>query len=134
MRRYSLVAVSTAALLAIGAFAAETVVKNSAPFSFPLTVGTVTGKQAFAGHASFTAAYRTAGGMFLDLSWSFSSNRHAGTITLFSLRGTIIRSFPIKAASGFIRLNISESRLAKGIYFARLSSGPANKNLKIVIY
>lgn len=134
MKTYRLFAVLTVALVVIGAAASETVIKNSVPFSFPLTVGTMSDKKIFAGRVRLGAVYRAKGGKSLDLSWSFPHNGKSGTITLFSLKGATIRTVPITAPSGSIRLNMPEMRLAKGIYFLRLSSASVNINHKIVIY
>ena len=134
MKRFSLHGFSVAALFAVTAFASETVVKNSTPFSFPLTVGVVTGKHAFIGQTSFTAAYRMSVGRFLELNWTLPDNQKHGVISLFSLNGILIRSFPISKPSGSIRYNVAGGSIAKGIYFARLSSGTIKKDHKIVIY
>lgn len=134
MKTRHLFAVVTAALLAIGATASETIVKNSAPFSFPLTIGAVAGQRVFSGQVRFGALYRGMAGKSLDLSWSLPKARSTGTIVLYSLNGSVIRTLPITAASGSIRWNIAELGLAKGIYFARLSSATVKKNHKIVIY
>lgn len=134
MKTQHLYVVVTAALLMIGAAASETIVKNSAPFSFPLTIEAVIGQRSFPGQVRFGAFYRGMTGKSLDLSWSLPKTMSTGTISLYSLKGSVIRTFPITAASGSLRWDISELGLAKGIYLARLSSVTVKKNHKIVIY
>ncbi|MBN1308869.1 MAG: T9SS type A sorting domain-containing protein [Chitinispirillaceae bacterium] len=134
MKAYRLLVLLTAALPAIEAAASETVVKSSAPFSFPLFTGAVAGRKAFAGRTRFGAVYRGMVRRSIDFSWSLPHDNTSGTITLFSLKGARIRAIPISSASGSIQWNMSEIRLAKGIYFARLSTASVNKNHTIVIY
>lgn len=117
-----------------GVISSETIVKNSSPFSFPLTVGVIKNMQPVAGHASFISACRGACGKFIELSWSLAGIQEKGTITVFSLNGATIRSFPINLSSGSIRWNIADGRLAKGIYLVKLSSASVNKNHKLMIY
>ena len=134
MNIYRLFGTAITSLLVIGAIASETIIENSAPFSFPLTNGTISDNKAFTGKVRFGAVYRAMSGTSIDLSWSLPRGTAAGTIKLYSLKGALVRSFPITEQSGAIRWNIAEIGLAKGIYFARLSSVAVKKNHKIVIY
>jgi hypothetical protein len=116
-------------------FAAETVIKNSAPFSFPLTVG-VKWKQSPQGkEASFVSRSHCMGRKVVEFSWSLPGKTEKGTISIFTIAGSRIKTFSVNAPEGSIRWEIStDKKVAKGIYFARLTYGKNTKNLKFFVY
>lgn len=119
---------------AISPFAAETVTKNSAPFSFPLTVG-VAWKQSFQGkNISFASQSSLRGRKIIEFSWSLSGKIEKGNISVFNLAGARIKSFPVSSREGSVQWDVaSGKKAARGVYFATLVCGSYQKSLKIII-
>ena len=122
------------AICAIGAIAAETVVKSSAPFSFPLTVGTIR-NQSFQGkNPLFVSQIPNRGRKIVEFSWSLSGGNEKGDISIFNLAGSRIKSFPVSSREGSVQWDVaSGKKAAGGVYFAKLTCGTYQKSLKIII-
>jgi len=122
------------AALSVSLFA-ETVVKNSAPFAFPITVG-VTGDHSLQStKASFTCRTIFAGRSVIEFSWSLPGKAEKGSIYIFTIAGSHIKTLSLPSQHGIVRWDISaDKKLAKGIYIAKLSYGIYKQNLKIVHY
>jgi hypothetical protein len=125
-------------LLLIGAIGAgifaETVVKNSAAFSFPTTVGILGGHLLQNKDAVFVGSANLAGRNIITLSWSLPVKAAGGSISIFALSGAKIKSFQISSPQGYINWDISGAgRTGNGIYFATLSYGSIKKNLHLMI-
>ena len=114
---------------------AETVTKISAPFAFPTTVG-VSGDRTFQSTmASFACRTGFAGRSMIEFSWSLPGKAEQGSISVFTISGSRIKTFPMNAQCGIVRWNMSAGKkLARGIYIATLSYGTHKQNLKIVQY
>jgi hypothetical protein len=126
-------------LLLMAAFSvnlyAETVTKISAPFAFPTTSG-VTGDRSFQStKASFTCRTGFAGRSMIEFSWSLPGKAEKGSISVFTIAGSHIKTFSMTSQCGSVRWDLSASKkLARGIYIATLSYGIHKQNLKIVQY
>jgi len=125
-------------LLLIGAVAAsifaETVVKNSAPFSFPSTVGILGGHLLQNKDAIFVSSANLAGKKIITLSWSLPVQAVSGSISIIALSGAKIRTFQISSPQGYVNWDISgTAKVSNGIYFATLSYGSIKKNLKLML-
>jgi hypothetical protein len=122
------------AVCSIGAIAAETVVKSSALFSFPLTVG-VNWKQSFQGkNISFASQSSLRGRKVVEFSWSLSSAMEKGDISVFNLAGARVKSFPVSSRNGSVQWDVATGKkAAKGVYFVKLTCGTYQKSLKIII-
>ena len=122
-------------LFSCSLLAAETVVKNSAPFSFPMTVGVRWNSFSKAEVASFIQKFHNTGKKNIELSWSLPGKAGSGSISIFTMTGARIKTFPMASQEGSVTWNISsETKVANGVYFARLSNGVYNKNLKLFVY
>jgi len=114
--------------------APETVVKMSAPFSFPATVGVLGGRMFQSSHAIFVCTSRLTGRNIVELSWSLPPSAKYGTISIFTVSGSKIKTFSIGSPSGAVEWDITESKkIGKGVYFASISYGMSKRNLKLVI-
>jgi hypothetical protein len=114
---------------------AETVVKNSAAFSFPTTVvGILAGNALQNKESFFVGSASLAGRKTVTLSWSLPVKTARGTITIFSLSGAKIKSFPIATPQGYVTWDIGGmGRVANGLCFATLSCGSIKKNLHLML-
>ena len=122
------------ALALSGALFATTTVKNSAPFSFPTVVGVKGGQHLQDITEVFAGGYNPAGGRTVTLSWSLPVKAERGSISIFNITGSKIRTFPIGSSRGYVVWDLSgEKRVGNGIYFATLSYGSCKKNLQLVI-
>jgi hypothetical protein len=114
--------------------APETITKLSVPFSFPTTVG-ISGSRSFqTNNAAFLCDIRTNGKKIIELSWSLPSAAKNGTISIFSVSGSKIKTFSISSHEGKVEWDVTGSKkVGKGVYFASISYGPSKKNLKLII-
>lgn len=128
---------TTLAMITAAAFcfsAPETVVKMSAPFSFPATVGVLGGRMFRSSDAMFVCNTRLTGKKIVELSWSLPASAKYGTISIFTVSGSKIKTFSIGSPAGAVEWDITESKkIGKGVYFASISYGMSKKNLKLVI-
>lgn len=122
------------AALSVSLFA-ETVVKISAPFAFPTAVGVTAGQSSLDGAASFICKPHFGGKNAVLFSWSLPLASGKGTISIFTVRGTKIRSFAVTTHQGSMQWDVSkEGRLANGTYLASLSYGIYTRTSKIILY
>lgn len=113
--------------------APETIVKLSAPFSFPAGVG-ISESPAFQNNVLFSRASQLSGKKTIELSWSLPALAKSGSISIFSVTGSKIKTYSIASPAGKVEWDITGSeKVAKGVYFATISYGPSKKNLKLVI-
>jgi len=121
-------------VLSVSLFA-ETVVKNSAPFAFPITVGVRGDHSLQSTKVSFTCRTIFAGRSVIEFSWSLPGKAGKGSISVFTIAGSRIKTFSMASQHGIVRWDISaDKKLARGIYIATLSYGIHKQNLKIVQY
>ncbi len=122
------------AALSVGLFA-ETVVKNSVPFAFPTIVGVAGDHSLQSSKVSFACRTIVAGRSAIEFSWSLPGKAEKGSISVFTIAGSHIKTFSMTSQRGSIRWDISaDKKLARGIYIAALSYGIYKQNLKIVLY
>jgi hypothetical protein len=114
--------------------AAETVVKSSAPFSFPITVGISGNNLLQSANEIFLYNSHMAGNKTVELSWSLPVMAKTGTISIFTVAGVKVKTFAITSRSGRVVWDLTQGRIGKGVYCATISYGPSTKNLKLVIY
>jgi hypothetical protein len=118
--------------LALGIFAApETVSKQSAAFSFPPT-GVILQKTYLMGGKAFSCKKSFSGRQVISLSWALPTKAENGKISIFTLSGALVKSFPVTAQKGMVNWDASHGTVASGIYLASLSYGPYKSNLKIM--
>ena len=114
---------------------AETVVKVSAPFAFPIAVGVTGDRSLQSTKVSFTCRTGFAGRSVIEFSWSLPGKAEKGSISVFNIAGSHIKTFSMTSQHGSVRWDFSaDKKLAKGIYIATLSYGIYKQNLKIVHY
>jgi hypothetical protein len=114
---------------------AETVVKNSAPFSFPTTVGTMVDRQLLAGDASFRGKAVCTGKSAIVFWWSLPSAAENGVISIFRVDGSRIASLAIASSRGSVHWGIAgKTQAANGIYLATLSYGTIKRDCKVILY
>jgi hypothetical protein len=113
---------------------AETVSKNSAPFPFPTTVG-AKGFVSFQNKdISFSFKVHSGNRTIIGLSWSLPEKTQKGTISIFTLAGTKIKTFSITGQQGNVNWDLSPgTKLANGVYLATMTSGTYKKNLQILL-
>jgi hypothetical protein len=120
--------------LALAIFAApEGLMKPSGEFVFKQGVGvkyqTITAMNGL----SFTCKKINAGKNYLAFSWTLPQNKaQIGKISFYSVSGKLIKSFNLTTPEGSINWSMTTSKLASGIYLARLSYGSFNRSVKIV--
>lgn len=113
----------------------ETVTATSAPFQFPEAVKIKNGAYLanapyfrysgfFPGKGIATIAWRVPAGMKAE----------KGAITIYTLLGREVQTFPIDARQGVLNWKVTENCVANGVYFARLRFGTHKSNLKIVLF
>jgi hypothetical protein len=123
------------ALLLSQCLYAETTVKNSAPFSFPTTVGVMTaGSLVSASEATFTGRTHFSRANAIDFSWSLTSTAKKGSIAIFTVSGACVTTIPIASQSGSSAVDISGGKLAHGIYFAKLAYGSFERTVNFIVY
>ncbi len=127
MLRRSILSIIVA--FSLGAFA-DTVVKSSAAFAFPTSVSTTAWTFAQANEASFNFTKPLAGKNIVEFSWNLPKRINQGNITVFSVSGAKVKSFPITSSYGTVQWKTN----ASGIYFAQLSGGSFKKNLQVFLY
>jgi hypothetical protein len=120
--------------LAFGVFAApETVSKASNPFIFQKGIGVIYPKVYSVNGMSFSYKKITARKESMSFSWSLSKEKaDLGTLSIFTLSGKMVKSFDVTSPEGSRTWSMPRSRMASGVYFAKLSYGKFNKSLKIV--
>jgi flagellar hook assembly protein FlgD len=118
-----------------GLFASEVVVKSSAPFSFPTTVG-VAWKVSLAGKdLSFVSQTRSFGRKTVEFSWAIPGAAEKGFISVFNVKGAKLKTFSLASREGTVQWDVAvDKRVGNGIYFAKLVYGAYKKNIKIAIY
>ncbi len=136
-RLYRRISVRILGLLLAGALmtgpGAETVVKNSKAFTFPVTVGVRGGNALQHKEAVFAGSANLEGRRTITLSWSLPLKTAFGSISIFSLSGAKIKSFQVTSPQGYVNWDISGTgRSGNGIYLATLSCGSIKKNLKLM--
>jgi len=119
-------------LLIIVAFSlctfAETVTKSSVAFQFPTAVSASAWTFAQANEASFN--FTKPGKNIVEFSWNLPKKTIQGNISIFTVSGAKVKSFPFSSSYGTVQWNTA----ASGIYFAQLSGGSFKKNLQIFLY
>jgi hypothetical protein len=130
---------NTRFLLLVVAFfsvlSAETVTKTSPAFSFPSAVGVIGARSFQSNDAVFH--YRTIGvaGTNVEISWSLSVQAAQGSISIFNVSGSRVKTFAVASRNGKVQWDISNGgKPARGIYFAALSYGACKKKCTIVLY
>jgi hypothetical protein len=116
-----------------GLTAAQVVEKLSASFSFPTALtsarGVVTDQKAL----SF---FRMAGRSFqkgkITLEWNIAGSATAGTISVFSVSGALVKKVAISTRCGATQVDLGKA--AAGVYFASVSCGSYRQNLKCALY
>jgi hypothetical protein len=114
--------------------APETITKLSASFSFPTTVG-ISGSRSYqTTGTAFVSNIRTNGKRTIDLLWSLPGAAKNGTISIFSVTGSKVKTFSISSPSGKVEWDMTGgNKIGKGVYFASINYGSSKKNLKLVI-
>ncbi len=127
--------VGGACILCLCAFAvsADKVSASSRAFSFPAFTGVKQGT--VVAHPSyFKFLQNSASARVMTFMWSFpaQSSGQRGAITVYSLRGQVIKSFPCTAPSGMVKWNTAKDGAA-GIYVARLVYGSVRQNIRMML-
>jgi hypothetical protein len=76
---------------------------------------------------------RLAGTQAIDFSWSLPVKAKNGNISLFSVSGARVKTVPITSPNGNVSIDISSGKLARGIYFAKLSYGACEKTINFIV-
>jgi hypothetical protein len=114
---------------------AETVTKNSPPFAFPSVVGVIGTRSLQSGGAVFHLRPIGIAGTKMEISWSLPVRALQGSISIFNVSGSRVKTFTIVSPSGRVQWDISNgNKAARGIYFAALSYGACKKNCTVVLY
>jgi len=108
----------------------ETVVKQSAPFSFPMTITSAIAQPARAIEHPFVCSARIIGTNMIALSWRVQGNAREGSISVFTSCGALVQSIPIASAFGTVRV----ARPAANICFAKVTFGNLRTSSRIILY
>jgi hypothetical protein len=123
------------AVLVAWAGAAETVTKYSAQFTFPTTVGVIRECVFQDREVSFVCTPHLLGSDKIEVSWAIPSRVTKGSVSFFTLSGSLVKSFPISSSIGRLEWNIgADKKIGGNIYLVTLSTGTYKKNIKLVIY
>jgi hypothetical protein len=113
---------------------AETVVKNSAPFAFPASVGAIHGSSLQNKDVLFSYGTHYGSHTAIGLSWSLSVKAEMGSIAVYTLSGTKVKTFLITEQQGCVNWDITSGRRpVSGVYLATLTYGACKKNLQILL-
>jgi hypothetical protein len=113
---------------------ADTVSKNSAPFAFPPSVGVIGSYSTQSQSFSFSYNIHSSNRTVIGLSWTLPERAEKGSISVYNLSGTKIKSFSISRNQASVNWDISGgAKPANGVYLATLTSGSHKKNLQILI-
>jgi hypothetical protein len=118
----------------IAGVSGETVSKNSAAFQFPTTVGVKGGFSIQSSDLSFSYKLHSGNRAVLRLAWSLPDKAQKGTISIFTVAGTKIRTFSITEQHGEVSWDISAGKKpANGVYLATMTCGTYKTNLQILL-
>ncbi len=112
---------------------ADKVSASSHAFSFPaftaVKQGTVVAHPSY-----FKFLQNPAGARVMTFMWSFPAQpaMQRGSITVYSLRGQAVKSFPFTGSSGMVKWNAAKDG-APGIYVARLVYGSVRQNIRMML-
>jgi hypothetical protein len=113
---------------------AETVSKLSAPFQFPTSVGVHSSHSLQCKDLSFSYTLHSGNRAIIGLSWTLPEKAERGSISIFTLSGTKIKTIPISENHAGATWDISgAAKMANGVYLATLTSGSYKKNIQILI-
>ena len=108
---------------------AETLVKASAPFSFPAVSIPEQGRPA-KGPSSFKVdVYQD----HLAFSWNVAASGEIGEITINKVSGARQQVIPLKNGKGLVSLNLRERPLSLGVYIAGIRIGSFTQETKFAI-
>jgi hypothetical protein len=119
----------SAAVIAWG----DTIIADSNPFTFPLTVGVKGGtnpvSQAYFKYAGYSAAAGT-----VNFKWSFPAQARyrSGTIAIYSLRGQLVKALPVVAPAGSAKWNAAKEG-ARGVYVVSFVYGSYKQSIKLML-
>ncbi|MBN2188513.1 MAG: T9SS type A sorting domain-containing protein [Chitinispirillaceae bacterium] len=112
----------------------QPIIVESAPFTFPVEVGVKIplSNPRTAPYFKYSGPVARAG--VLTFSWSFPAQpvNQKGTITVYSLLGRAVKTFPVSTNAGMVAWDVS-SRSVKGVYVAQITCGSARHNLKLLL-
>jgi hypothetical protein len=112
----------------------ETITGVSVPFAFPAQASIKAGiglQQAFYFQSHLDAVGRGS----VSICWSLPEADHLkGTLSIYTLAGKKLESYPIEAGSGRVLWRSSRYQIAQGIYYARLQYGNYSNTLKTVMF
>jgi hypothetical protein len=133
MKRKALLG-SAGLLLALFLAYGETITATSNAFTFPPMTGIKSGNHpAIAGHFGFSGFSQKSG--LVTLAWSMPTELKgaSGSITIYSLLGRAIKTFPISTPSGVVTWKAARNDGPAGIFFARFAYGTSKQNLKLIL-
>jgi len=115
---------------------ADTVSKNSAPFTFPPSAGAISRSSAQSQNISFSYNIHSGNRTVIGLSWTLpdAMRTEKAMVSVYNLSGTKIKTFSITRNQANVNWDISgAAKPANGVYLATLTSGQNKKNLQILI-
>jgi hypothetical protein len=119
--------------VSLGIFA-ETVVKSSPAFQFPPATGARVGYAIQDNSVLFSYSRHFSSRYSVEIAWSLPGKMENGSISVFTLAGTKVKTFPISQQQGNVVWDLSNGRkMATGVYFATLTYGSFKKNMQILL-
>ena len=128
MKRYWLLAMLVASISVV----AETVVKQSMPFSFPASVG-VLNKSLPVDQRQFVRFDRVAASGAVILSWRVRGNAGSGMLRIFTASGCLVKAFLIQSSAGSVRWEGGAASASRSIHFAEISWGNAVESMRTIL-
>jgi hypothetical protein len=121
-------------LMVLGVFAApEILTKSSAPFAFKPGIGVIYQKGYTINGIGFSYKKAASGKPAMVFSWTLPKEKNIpGKLSIFSISGRLVKSFDLSSTQGSVNWVMRNGKAGSGVYFAKLSYGSFNKNLKIV--
>jgi hypothetical protein len=119
------------ALASLSAVFAEQWQQDSDPFTFPNV--RVVEKSDVATTGTHFSCRQLPGKADLVLSYSIPGSAFNARISVYSLDGTLMASFPLDSRRSFVTWDISAQPAGAGVYIAKMDCGAAVQELKIAL-
>ena len=105
--------------------------KESNEFQFPIS-GVKRGKSVFMKDLNFSSTYNKSKKSIV-FSYSLPRNAKQGVLNIYSIKGTLVKTFALKNTAKMISWSFEKEAVAVGTYAVSLKCGAIEKNLRLLI-
>jgi len=86
---------------------------------------------------SFTINPNPVNGSYFNVNLDFTETQYpAASIVISNVLGQVVYNYPLKPtdfANGHVRIELSDAKLDKGVYFVQVKSGESTKTQKLAV-